>query len=347
MKIHIGTKVKFLNDVGGGVVKGFDQNDMVLVETQDGFEIPVKLSDLIVEEPAGYGFNGEEAVSSPVIETREEPLKETQISFEEKKYAGHMGEVLLALVPENFQLLHVSNFKLFLINDSNYFFHYVISFRDSGVYSLLRSGTAEPDSKVEIEVFSQSTIAKVKEFRLQGIFFKQGLLDPVAPVDIPLRIDNISFYKVHHFKENEYFHERALILKNEEKINLEDAIGKLKDDDIQKVSELKERESNKKQANLGRKKTMEEVDLHIEEIVDDHSGLSNGEIINLQITRFEAELEKAIRSNLQRIVFIHGVGNGRLKQEILKKLDRNYPELQYQDASFQEYGFGATMVYLK
>lgn len=58
-------------------------------------------------------------------------------------------------------------------------------------------------------------------------------------------------------------------------------------------------------------------------------------------------MEGAIRSNQNKIVFIHGVGNGRLKHELRKKLERKYSNFKYQDASFKEYGYGATMVYLK
>ena len=49
----------------------------------------------------------------------------------------------------------------------------------------------------------------------------------------------------------------------------------------------------------------------------------------------------------RKMAFIHGLGNGRLKHEVLKTLDRKYPKLKYQDASFKEYGYGATMVIIK
>jgi dsDNA-specific endonuclease/ATPase MutS2 len=48
----------------------------------------------------------------------------------------------------------------------------------------------------------------------------------------------------------------------------------------------------------------------------------------------------------KKIVFIHGVGNGKLKHELRRILDAEYKNLRYQDASFKEYGFGATMVLL-
>ena len=49
----------------------------------------------------------------------------------------------------------------------------------------------------------------------------------------------------------------------------------------------------------------------------------------------------------QKIVFIHGKGNGILKNSILTELKTKYKNYYYQDASFREYGFGATMVTIK
>ncbi len=86
------------------------------------------------------------------------------------------------------------------------------------------------------------------------------------------------------------------------------------------------------------------MDLHIETLIDDHQGISNGEILEIQMGRFQTALKTAIIHKTKRIVFIHGVGNGKLKHEIRRTLDRKHPDLKYQDASFREYGYGATMV---
>ena len=82
MRIAPGTKVKFLNDVGGGIVKGFSNDEMVLVETDDGFEIPVKASDLIVAEPMVYGFDDE--TPKPIaVPTKEDIKKQPEVSSAE------------------------------------------------------------------------------------------------------------------------------------------------------------------------------------------------------------------------------------------------------------------------
>ena len=89
---------------------------------------------------------------------------------------------------------------------------------------------------------------------------------------------------------------------------------------------------------------MEEVDLHINELIDYSEGMSNSEILQIQLDRFHFVIEQNKKNKGKKIVFIHGVGNGVLKNEIRKLLERKYKGLNYQDASFREYGFGATMV---
>ena len=57
-------------------------------------------------------------------------------------------------------------------------------------------------------------------------------------------------------------------------------------------------------------------------------------------------MNAAIRDHVKRIVFIHGVGQGVLKQEVAKLLQAKFKKYYFQDASFKEYGYGATMVIL-
>ncbi len=90
----------------------------------------------------------------------------------------------------------------------------------------------------------------------------------------------------------------------------------------------------------------EEIDLHIDNLMNHHKYLSNGEIIVIQLNYFQLKLESAIRNNLQRVVFIHGVGNGVLRSEIRKVLG-NYSGVDFFDASYARYGYGATEVKLK
>ncbi len=87
-----------------------------------------------------------------------------------------------------------------------------------------------------------------------------------------------------------------------------------------------------------------EVDLHINQLVNSSKGMSNFEILDLQINFAKRKLEFAIRNNIQKIVFIHGVGEGVLKSE-LNFLFKKYAIESY-DASYQKYGYGATEIYI-
>ncbi len=90
----------------------------------------------------------------------------------------------------------------------------------------------------------------------------------------------------------------------------------------------------------------EVVDLHIEKILEDTEGMSPGEILTAQLSRFTIALDSAVLSGKHgKMVFIHGVGSGKLKYELQKKLKRDYPKLSYQDASFREYGYGAILIF--
>ncbi|MBQ2339895.1 MAG: DUF2027 domain-containing protein, partial [Bacteroidaceae bacterium] len=52
--IKLGSRVRFLSDVGGGKVVGFQKGNIVLVEDEDGFQIPTLMSDVVVIETEDY-----------------------------------------------------------------------------------------------------------------------------------------------------------------------------------------------------------------------------------------------------------------------------------------------------
>jgi dsDNA-specific endonuclease/ATPase MutS2 len=89
---------------------------------------------------------------------------------------------------------------------------------------------------------------------------------------------------------------------------------------------------------------MLEVDLHIHELLDNTNGFSNKEMLDCQLREFRRVMDENIKNKGQKIVFIHGKGEGVLRNELIKELKRVYKGCTWQDASFREYGFGATMV---
>lgn len=86
-----------------------------------------------------------------------------------------------------------------------------------------------------------------------------------------------------------------------------------------------------------------EVDLHIEEHLASHSGLSNTQILSKQMSIFKSFFKNAKEKQIRKLVVIHGVGEGVLKDEVRTFLQgKSYVE--FYDANYQEYGKGATAV---
>jgi dsDNA-specific endonuclease/ATPase MutS2 len=90
-----------------------------------------------------------------------------------------------------------------------------------------------------------------------------------------------------------------------------------------------------------------EIDLHIEKISKNFTSLDNAEILQLQLKTFEHNLESAIATGMEEIIFIHGVGNGILKNQIHKLLSSNKNIKFFKDAQKEKFGYGATLVRLR
>ena len=67
-------------------------------------------------------------------------------------------------------------------------------------------------------------------------------------------------------------------------------------------------------------------------------------MLNLQLDTVRKTMSQHSRRKGQKIVFIHGKGEGVLRKAVLELLKKEYPKAELQDASFREYGFGATLV---
>lgn len=136
----------------------------------------------------------------------------------------------------------------------------------------------------------------------------------------------------------------------QELIVIEDALNpNFLNVDIRSV--LSEKQSHKRKpkkiVKTGRrgKQPPMEVDLHIHHLVDNTKNLSNYDMLNIQIETAKRQLDFAISKRIQSVVFIHGVGEGVLREE-LYTLFRRYDSIDFFDADYQKYGVGATEIYI-
>lgn len=88
------------------------------------------------------------------------------------------------------------------------------------------------------------------------------------------------------------------------------------------------------------------VDLHIEKLLKSYKHLSNGEILQTQLKYCQQQLDEAVRRRERSLVIIHGLGKGKLKQEVFNLL-REYPQVVHYHNDFDHrFGFGATQIEL-
>lgn len=104
-----------------------------------------------------------------------------------------------------------------------------------------------------------------------------------------------------------------------------------------------EKKAKKSKNTPAPKEKILEIDLHIYELVDNHKNLSNGEMLRIQIRTLKRKLAEAFRKDADKLIVIHGVGEGVLKMEVRNEL-RHYENIEYSDADYRQYGYGATEI---
>lgn len=348
MNIKIGDRVRLLDDVEEGVVTNIIDKKMVNIKTLDGFEMPVMRDQLVLANPDGDYKPREEVSTGVPVDV---PTPGAAPDFQEEGFFEPDPEVnyILAITcpSSDFRL---SNLAFYLINDSNYQSFYYMGLKNHQKCRYLSSGYLEANTKIRLDKIYAEDFFQNDAIVLQVLLFNTNEFKEQRPVQKSVNTKNLTVLKARDLKENDYFDEKAYIVqlfKEEELQELKSLskqeLEKMLAEKFQGGQEVKkEKPKKEKQQNQ-----IEEVDLHIHEIVDDFSEMSNGEIVRVQMDRFRTSLETARIHGTKRMVFIHGVGDGKLKYELRKELDEKFPELSYQDASFKEYGYGATMVILK
>lgn len=136
------------------------------------------------------------------------------------------------------------------------------------------------------------------------------------------------------------FHASELVKVQEDIVVSNYDVGRIKSE-----KEVPKRKKDKGLRPKERNAARMEVDLHIHQLIPSTKGMSNHDILNIQVDTAKRQLEFAMRKRIQKIVFIHGVGEGVLKEE-LKYLFGRYDNVTYYDADYRKYGLGATEVYI-
>lgn len=357
-KLVVGDTVRFLNTIGGGIVKGFRNKQVVIVEDEHGFDVPVLVSECVVVQSAGNekmaqlseedasSFDMTTSISTPgrlAEEKREEELPE-------ETPEGEKITACLAWLPMDIKNLSSTTYECYFVNDSNYYLFFNYMGREGDSLKIRYSGLVEPNTKIFLEEIEKEDLNEIERVTVQFIAFKRNKPFSLKnPCSVALRIDTVKFYKLHSFHENDYFNEDALTCFIMRSDIPEDKLRVSPDGLVQAMKDKKLHDERPRKARIEKpkKETSTEIDLHINELLDTTAGMDNAAILEYQLSKFNEVMNAHLHRKNHKIVFIHGKGDGVLRNAIFKELKKNYPKCFYQDASFREYGYGATMVTIK
>jgi hypothetical protein len=365
--IKIGDRVRFLSDVGGGIVKGFKDKKTALVEDEDGFEIPVLISECVAIETDDYniakvdtmGRNKKQEVSDdkplnkvPLSDDEDYDPADRPVTFKpkpEERRDGDKLNVFVAFVPQNSREISSTSFDTYIVNDCNYYISYTYMSVENNAWTLRSMGTIEPNTKIFIEEFQHRNLNELSKVAVQLIAYKEDKTFLIkSPVSTEIRIDGTKFFKLHSFQQSIFFDEPALvydIVKDDKPARplVVDAV-ELKKAMTEKAEADKHAPKPARETKKIDRNGIVEVDLHIGELLETTAGMTPADMKEYQMGVFRRTMQEHIREKGRRIVFIHGKGEGVLRNAILDELKHKYKTCAFQDASFQQYGFGATMV---
>ncbi len=340
MKINSGDKVRFLNDTGGGIVKRILSNKLILIKTDDDFEYAVPQSELVVVKRSENPMPDE---IPPPVKAEKEQKKEIS---SETEPINKSTEIYLAFT--KIQGSHQSKFRLYLLNDSGHFLLYhIVAHYLSGSHKKIDADKTEPETLVKLSDFTQENISEFKQISVQIILFGHPEDILTKPIQKEIKIEPSKFSTEEAFVKNDYFDEDAMIFsifnRSEENIQPEISAEELNKRFAEK--DFCKKSDSKPVSKPHKKPETIVVDLHINVLTDSVVGLTNHQILEIQMKHFHEKLTNAILNKNDKIVFIHGIGNGTLKNALRESLSTQY-KLHYEDASYKDYGLGATMVML-
>lgn len=323
MKLQVGDKVRFLNEAESGWVTKVISNDVVRVEIEDGLEIDVATLELI-------------KVPGSSVESNSTPKKvEKEITIEIDngpvfEYSKDLKEKLSIDFTRNGNL-----FDVFFVNGLESDFHLFVFEKVDGTYIFEKDVIVSSNSI--IKAFSTS-IQDTSGYLIEGIWLNQTGKHKNSPISTVVKVKTARFFKEDSYQPSAIKGRRSI---SEVIFEEDDLMHQI---DVSRLNDFKKVDTSKgpKYSKPHQAPETMEIDLHIEELIDKHKHLTNGEIVNIQLNALEDKINSAIRNNCKELVVIHGVGKGVLRDEV-RKLIKNMG-FRYSDGSYAKYGYGATLL---
>lgn len=349
MLYAVGTRVRFTNTGDEGVVTAMLDDNMLNVRLDNGMEIPAFIEDLqrLDEEDTGK-------VKAKIVKGKQPKKVSAPIDLTSRaQYAILKSYGLqLAFDPVQRQDGTTEKFEIWLINDTKY----------DCLFTLALSLNGYVEEKFNGKIMGETMIS------VGELFYDELNDSPEVEVEC-WRITTLGtgnrLHKVLKIKAKQFFKslKTAPLLNKqvhlyrifEDLADSESPRYKKKQEDLKTYTKRSAATPVRSGSNL-RKSGHEvealanfttEIDLHIEKLVPNASGMKNAEIVRTQMAAFDNYLSQAIRLGVDRVFIIHGMGEGKLKNMIASRLIQSPDVVSFKNEFHPRYGYGATEVIFK
>jgi dsDNA-specific endonuclease/ATPase MutS2 len=318
--MNVGDRVRLMSGREEGIITRILDNNIVEVAIDNDFTIPVSRREIVLIAPEeARAFRGQEQETTKPAARKEPPAP----------VLAEKG-IYLAMVHQSEELLAAT-----VINNTDYDVLFTCGEDRNNQYRGLQNDKLAPKATRVVGHYHLKDFEKWPTLIVQFLQHRNGSPALFEPVTKKVQFRANSFYKSK--KTAPVVNKEAYLFQLDTKPVAVDT-DKIKEQLAEKPAA---RENNKVQA------PEHEVDLHIDKLVEDHSGMSNSAMLKLQLDRFQDALERAMAANMHEIIFIHGTGNGILRKEIQKILSRTPGIRFFEDARKEKFGYGATLVRLR
>jgi hypothetical protein len=320
--MNIGDKVRMIHSKEEGVVYRFLANDVVEIEIEDGFRLPVLRREITVVSAAEAQAFRQPSISpaAPAQEVRPNVIRADKGIF-------------MAFVPNNDREL-----SFYLVNNTDWDLPFTLTTPTENHQRGLAGGLLKAKSSLKVKDLLVKDFEEWGTFVFQCLFYTLGFAPERAPLHKRMRFRANTFFKNKRtaplLNKDAYLHQ----LDADEKVSAPLDAQTLKEKMLQPSETVPP---------IPVERPAAVIDLHIEKLSRDFLILSKEQMLDIQLKTFETQLEKAIASGMDEITFIHGVGNGTLRTELHRRLGRHKNVHFYQDAQKEKFGYGATKVKIK
>jgi len=313
MKFYVGQKVRLLHEEGEGEITRILDEYTVEVDIDD-FIREFGVTELVVVHGAGPSNLSK---SSEDRGTRNDTISMA------------IQEITLAVIR-----IDDEYYELHLLNPEKYTLMFSFHMQVVRKYEGIAAGTIAPDSTRLLGKFQKAKVNGTKELFFQFLFFLPGRNHPEEPMKKALPWNKSRLQKkisyIKSLSGNGWLFPLREVEKGKVLYNMNQQGQVVKEVDMQ----------------VRTKHTMI-IDLHIEELREDWGTMLPAEMFQIQMLEFERVLNEAIIENYTKLILIHGIGKGKLKREIHRKLSFNSYVKEFKLADPIRYGNGATEVTFK